>query len=155
MTTRVLLFLLIITIIIMGTGILIMGYRLLNTMKERLKLDEYALNLEQDVTKSRLLMDSMVDQAVTEWSIYNIRSEGESFISDEKRDKCLEWVIKRVIENSTPAIIAHIGIGYPAENMEQLINSIKNAAMPHILRLNVLQNTKSMEDNIPNVNITF
>lgn len=118
-----------------------------------MELDEQALYLEQDIEKSRKLLDSMVDAAVVEWSLYNIRSEEEAFMSDEKRNKCLAWVIERVIINSTPAIISQIQIGYPATTREQYINSIKNVALPHVLRLTILQNTKNMEDNVPNINL--
>lgn len=117
-------------------------------------MDEYALHLEQDVQKSRDLLNKMVADTLVEWSIYNVRSENESYINDERRDKCIEWIIARIIENSTPAIIEQISIGYPAETQEQYINSIKNVAIVHVMEFTIKQNVKDMEDNIPNINIS-
>lgn len=131
----------------------IVGSKLIKHLEQRIELDEQALYLEQDIEKSRKLMESMVDGAVTEWSLYNLRSEEEMRMTPDKRDKCLAWVIERVIENSTPSIITQIQIGYPAQTREQYINSIKNVALPYIIRLTVLQNTKNMDDNIPNINL--
>lgn len=121
--------------------------------ERRLNLDEYAVQLDKDVEKSRALLEKLVENALIEWSIYHIRSENESYMTDEKRNKCMEWVIKRVIENSSPAVIAHVGIGYPAATTEEYINSVKNIAMMHVMNFCIRQNTKDMSDNIPNVNI--
>ncbi len=121
--------------------------------ERRLNLDEYAVHLDKDVEKSRALLENLVQNALIEWSIYNIRTEKESYMTDEKRDKCVEWVIKRVIENSSPAVIAHVGIGYPASTKEEYINSVKNVAIMHVMNFCIRQNTKDMTDNIPNINI--
>lgn len=138
----------------MGTGILILLTRINQSYTRRLDMDEYALHLEQNVQKSRDLLNKMVADTLVEWSIYNVRAENESYINDERRDKCIEWIISRVIENSTPAIIEQVGIGYPAETQEQYINSIKNVAIIHVMDFTVKQNVKDMEDNIPNINIS-
>lgn len=142
----------------MATVILILGLKSISTWanktSDRLDLDLYAIQLEKDVNASRELLNKMVLEAVAEWSIYNVRREEESYINESRRDACLEWVIARVIENSTDTIRAQIGIGYLAETQDQYINSIKNVAMLHVLDFTIKQNTKDMsQSNIPNINI--
>lgn len=143
----------------MATVMLILGLRIINIWDnrwtDRLELDAYAIQLEKDVYGSRELLNKLVVDALTEWTLYNIRAEEESYINESKRDACMAWVIARVIENSTDSVRAHIGIGYPAETQDQYINSIKNVAMIHVMDLVIKQNTKDMSDNIPNVNINL
>ena len=121
--------------------------------KERIALDRYAIHMEQDVIKSRNLMEKLIQDALIEWSLFNIRTENEMYMTDEKRNQCTEWVIRRVIENSSEAVIDQLGIGYPANNNEELINSIKNVAMISVMNFTIEQNVKMMDDDIPNVNI--
>ena len=111
------------------------------------------IRLAQDIKKSRDLLKYLVDTALEEWVIFNLRTEEEAYMSDEKREACLEWVIRRILAQSTPAIIDQVHIGYPAGSIEAFTGSIKDVALIAILNLSISQNTKDMEDNIPNVYI--
>lgn len=128
-------------------------FKLLSNQKDRLDLDNYALHLEYDVKKATALLNEIVDDAVTEWTIFNIRTEKESYITDERRNDLLEWVIRRVFETTSDAVREQIGIRYPTETQEDWINTIKNNAVLKVMNLVIQQNTKDMTDNIPNVNI--
>lgn len=124
--------------------------------KKNIKLNEYEIRLNTDPMKSRELLNSIVKEALAEWSIFNIRAEEESYISPDRQKECIAWVINRVVKNSTPAIIEIVSLGYPASTMEEYIESITRITTIHVLELAVKQNTIDFDTVInPNTNINL
>lgn len=122
----------------------------ISKLKSQIKLKEYNIRLSQDVNKSRELLDNLITSALNEWIIFNVRTEEEGYLGKNRQEECLTWVIKKVIEYSTPTIIDQISIGYPASNRDEYINSIKAIATLRIIEFTIKQNSKDMSDNKPN-----
>lgn len=135
--------------------ILILGSLFYRAYNRRLILDEIALHLEQDVNKSRELLENMIEDSIVEWSLYNVKSQAESVIGIDRQRECLAWVIQNVYTNSTPAIMDKIRIAYPANDTDTYIQSIEKVAKIHVLQYALKQNTADISDGNPNVNISI
>lgn len=147
---------LLVIVISIGFGFLIrIGFNALNLWERRLNLDEYIINLEQDPLKSRELLANMVEDAIVMWSIYNVRTEDESYITSSKMEECLAWVIEYIVRQCTPTIIDKLSVGYNIDDDDSmsLINVIKDVAKLHVMQYVLNQNAKDMTDDIPNVHI--
>lgn len=118
-------------------------------------IDIYSIQLNQDIMKSRELLNTLVKEALVEWSIYNVRREEESWMGEKRQEDCIEWVIERVYNLSTQAIIDQISIGYPADTMEKYLDSIKNITMLHVLEMSIKQNTIDRNNEPPNINLNL
>lgn len=129
--------------------------RAITLWERRINLDEYALNLEQDPVKSRELLANMVEDAIVMWSVYNVRTEDESYITSAKMEECLIWVIEHIIRQCTPTIIDKLSIAYIIDEDDDmsLINVIKDVAKLHVMQYVLQQNAKDMTDDVPNVHI--
>lgn len=135
--------------------ILILGSLFYRAYNRRLILDEIALHLEQDIDKSKQLLEDMIEESIVEWSLYNVKSQAESIIGIDRQRECLAWVIQNVYKNSTPAIMDKIRIAYPATDADTYIQSIEKIAKIHVLQYTLKQNTADTSDGSPNINISI
>lgn len=147
----VILFLLM-TIVIGGIGSLFLAL-----YRRRLNMDEYALHLEQDPVKARELLSKLVEDALLDWSVLHVRTEEEAYISDSRREECLIWVIDKVVRETTLPILNQIGIGYPASDRAEYIDSVKKVASMHVMKFCITQNANVLSDakneSMQNINI--
>lgn len=139
-------FILLLTIVILSIMLIaIIGFWFIRLYQKRLKLDEYALHLEQDPFKAREIVVTLVSNALTEWVLYNVRSEEEAYISDSRRDECLIYIINKIVKETSPALLEQIAIGYPVDTREKYIEIIKNIAIIHVIEFCISQNTSVIE----------
>jgi len=147
--------LLMVTICMAMVLMLILGNLFYRAYNRRLILDEIALHLEQDVDKSKQLLEDMIEESIVEWSLYNVKSQAESVIGIDRQRECLSWVIHNVYINSTPAIMDKIRIAYPANDTDTYIKSIEKVAKIHVLQYALKQNTADISNGNPNINISI
>lgn len=153
MNTQITLFCLIIIAIIMVAAISILaliGWRIQSFLETKNRIDEYNINLKQDVLKARNLLDAMVNDALTEWTVFNVRSEEEGFMNEARQKEAIQFIVRTIIERSTPAIIDQISIGYPADDTKQYTKIITQRALIAVLGYSVKQNTMDMSESLPN-----
>lgn len=127
--------------------------RALDIWDKRLELDEYALNLEQDMKRSKELLETIVEEMIVLWSLYNITTEEESVMTSNKVMDATIWVTDRIVRNMTPALIDQLSIYYKCDTTDDIINSVKDVVKIHIVNYAAAQNAKDTSDGIPNVNI--
>lgn len=98
-------------------------------------------------------MEELVSQALNEWQIYNIDLETENFMSDNKIENCIQYIIKKVISELTETSRLELSVGYPMETEEEMIESIKNRAKLQVLQYSIEQNQPQDVVNLPNINM--
>lgn len=96
----------------------------------------------------------MVNQKLTEWQIYHIDTSSDNYITENDMKDCIEYIIKKIIEEFTDTSLLVLSVGYPMETEEQQIESIKNRAKLAVLNYAIQQNTpkESGEEVLKNIN---
>ena len=113
---------------------------------------KYTLKHRYSVKDSRELLEYLVDQKLNEWQIYNVDPDSENYMTEASMQECIEYIIKKVILELTPVMIDQLSVGYPMENNEQTIESIKNVAKIAVLSYSVKQNSAiEHEDVVKNI----
>ena len=112
------------------------------------------LKSKYSVKDSRDLLDYMVNQKLTEWQIYHIDTSSDNYITENDMKDCIEYIIKKIIEELTDTSLLVLSVGYPMETEEQQIESIKNRAKLAVLNYAIQQNTpkESGEEVLKNIN---
>lgn len=100
------------------------------------------------------MLDYMVNQKLTEWQIYHIDTSSDNYITENDMKDCIEYIIKKIIEELTDTSLLVLSVGYPMETEEQQIESIKNRAKLAVLNYAIQQNTpkESGEEVLKNIN---
>lgn len=111
------------------------------------------LKHKYSVKDSRELLDYMVDQKLAEWQVYHIDTSSDNYITEDGMKNCIEYIIKKVIEELTETSILVLSVGYPMETEAQQIESIKNRAKLAVLHYAIQQNTpKESGEVLKNIN---
>ena len=115
--------------------------------------EDYNIRKDISVQDSRDLMEYLVNQALLEWQVYHIDPATDNYMSEEKINESMEYIIRKVMLEMTPTCRARLSVGYPMETEDQMIESIKNKAKIVVLNYTIRQNNNDVETNIPNINV--
>ena len=115
--------------------------------------EDYNIKKAISVQESRDLMEYLVNQALLEWQVYHIDPATDNYMSEEKINESMEYIIRKVILEMTPISRARLSVGYPMNTEDDMINSIKNKAKIVVLNYTIKQNNNDIENNIPNINV--
>ena len=101
-----------------------------------------------DILKARELMDTNVKNKLIEWRVYNINVETENYMSQKEIDNAVVYIIKNICYEMTPALKLQLGFGYPMDDMDSMVESIKKRAMLIVLEYSVKQNEVSTDNRM-------
>lgn len=115
--------------------------------------EKYALQYKYTVKESRDLLEYLVNQKLTEWQIYNVDPSSDNYIGEEKMKACIEYIMRKIMDEMTPAIRDILAIGYPMDTEVHQLESIKRSAMLAVLNYSIKQNEpQEHQDVIKNIN---
>lgn len=117
-----------------------------NTKKINIENDNILKSV--DILKSRELMDTLVKNKLIEWQVYNINVETENYMSQKEIDNAVVYIIKNICYEMTPALKLQLGFGYPMDDMDSMVESIKKRAMLIVLEYSVKQNEVSTDNRM-------
>ena len=92
----------------------------------------------------------MVTDALREWTIFNVRTEEEGYMNEQKQKDAVHFIVNTVMERSTTAIIDQLSIGYPISDKTTYAKIITSRALMAVLNYSITQNSMNMEENLPN-----
>lgn len=118
---------------------------------EKSNMDMRILLSKVDVLKSRELMDTLIKSKLMEWQIYNPNPTTENYIGKKEMDDAIKYIIKKLCMEMTPALKLQLSFGYPMEDIDSIIESIKNRAMLIVLDYSVEQNKTSTDNRMMKV----
>lgn len=139
-------------------SIMVMTYNKINksdfSIQEIIHIKEdYNIRKDISVQDSRDLMEYLVNQALLEWQVYHIDPATDNYMSEEKINESMEYIIRKVMLEMTPTCRARLSVGYPMETEDQMIESIKNKAKIVVLNYTIRQNNNDIGNEIPNINV--
>ena len=99
------------------------------------------------------MLEYLINQKLAEWQIYNLNPDTENYMSQNNMASCIEYIIKGIIQEMTPAQKIVLSVGYPMETEAEQIESIKNKAKFVVLNYSIEQNTpKEQGEALKNIN---
>ena len=122
-------------------------------IENKTQIDKLSIKHKYSIKESRDLLEYMVNQKLAEWQIYHIDAESENYITEDKMKDCIEYIIRKVMDELTEVSIDVLGAGYPMDTEEHQIESIKNRAKLAVLDYSIKQNTpKESGESLKNIN---
>ena len=119
----------------------------------KMEEDRYTLKHNYSVKESRDLMEWLINEKLTEWQIYNIDPSSDNYITEAGMHECITYIIKGIMLEMTPVQLDILSVGFPMDNQDNQIDSIKNRAKLAVLNYSVKQNTpKESNEIIENIN---
>ena len=98
-------------------------------------------------------MEWLVNEKLIEWQVYNVDPSSENYITEEGMKDCIEYIIKKIMIEMTPVQLDVLSVGYPMDDDDKMIESIKNRAKIAVLNYSVKQNMpKESNEVISNIN---
>lgn len=117
-----------------------------NNQRSDIETGELLKNV--DILKSRELMDALVKNKLIEWQIYNSNPKTENYMGQKEIDSAIEYIIRGVCYEMTPALKLQLGFGYPMDDKDSMVESIKKRAMLIVLEYSIKQNTVSTDNRM-------
>lgn len=95
----------------------------------------------------------MVEQKLAEWQIYNVDPSTDNYMNEGDMKACIEYIIKKIIVEMTPVQKDVLSVGYPMDNQDDMIESIKNRAKLSVMNFAVKQNApQEHSEAVKNIN---
>ena len=120
--------------------------------KENNDIELLKIHLNTDISEKRLILDNLVQDALNDYVIFNLGTVDEPYITEDVQQDMLKYIVKNVLLHMTPAIMDNIAIGYPADDIDKLANSIQERAHYFVLQFSIEQNSKDYDEkDVPNI----